>query len=119
MANPQLVFIALVSIAIGVLCGVLVVIVVKLWRKQHVIDSLIVANEIVGLSGTVEIPFDRQSKGKVRITTKGSTIDLIACTDTPKTFQQGDRVFIVEMKGNKVWVIPEEYLTEQDNQLQP
>ncbi len=65
---------------------------------------------VVGLSGTVEIPFDSRSKGKVCVNVQGSMVDFVAFTDEPKAFNKGDRVFIVEIKGHKVGVVSEDSL---------
>ena len=60
--------------------------------------------DLIGLCATVELPFDGDSKGKVRVNVKGSMVDLIAITDDPSRFQVGDRVLIIQMEDKKVWV---------------
>lgn len=107
----QLLMIALVSVVIGILGGTLTVLFLKLQRRRQVVDSLVSLGNVVGLYGTVEIPFDRTSKGKVRVNVKGSMVDFVAFTDDSKRFIKGDRVFVVEAKGNQIWVVSEDSLT--------
>ncbi|HEY9636822.1 MAG TPA: NfeD family protein [Coleofasciculaceae cyanobacterium] len=106
----QLLLIACISVAVGIVCGSLIVLLLYVGRRNKVVNSLVRFNQVVGLSGTVEIPFDAQSKGKVRVNIQGSMVEFVAFTDEQKEFTKGDRVFIVEMKGNKVWVVAEDSL---------
>lgn len=99
---------AVICIGIGLFIGALIVWLIYFWRRRQIVDSLMRPEDIVGVYGTVEIPFDANSKGKVRVDIKGSMVDLIAVTEENKTFNFGDRVFIIQMKENKVWVIAEE-----------
>jgi membrane protein implicated in regulation of membrane protease activity len=103
----QLLLIACISVAVGIVCGILIVLLLYVGRRNKVVNSLVRFNQVVGLSGTVEIPFDAQSKGKVCVNIQGS---IVAFTDEQKEFTKGDRVFIVEMKGNKVWIVAEDSL---------
>lgn len=99
--------IALISLVIGSFCGTSMVWVLRNLRR-HQADSLIRANDLIGLSGKVSIPFDSQSKGKVQLTLKGSNLDLVAFTDEEKGFNKGDRVLIVGLKNNQLWVVTDE-----------
>jgi membrane protein implicated in regulation of membrane protease activity len=53
----------------------------------------------------------------VRVNVQGSIVEFVAVTDEPKAFSKGDRVFIVEMKGNKVWVVAEDSLQNNSGKL--
>lgn len=108
--NYLILTIAGISIAVGLFVGALIAWFIFFWRRRQIIDSSIKPTDVVGIYGTVEIPFDAESKGKVRVNLKGSMVDLIALTDEDKEFSPGDRVFILQMKGNKVWVIGEDSL---------
>jgi membrane protein implicated in regulation of membrane protease activity len=101
----QLLIIGGLAVAIGIICGLAIVLLLYIGRRNKVANSLVRPHQILGLYGTVEIPFDAKSKGKVRVNIKGSFVEFIAFTDEPQQFNKGDRVFIVEMKGNKVWVV--------------
>lgn len=103
--------ITLVVLAIGILGGSLIVLLIQMRRRQAV-DSLISAQNLIGLIGTVEVPFDRNSRGKVRLTVKGSTIELSAVTDEVRAFAPGDPVFVTDMKGNRVLVVSTSALDE-------
>ena len=39
-------------------------------------------------------------------------VDLIALTEEDQEFNSGDRVFILQMKGNRVWVVGEESVNQ-------
>ncbi len=99
--------IAEISLAVGVFCGTSMVWVLRNLR-QHQADSLIRPNDLMGSYGKVVIPFDSQNKGKVQLNLKGSTIDFVAFTDDQKGFKKGDRVFIVGLKNNQLWVVADE-----------
>ncbi|MEL6441385.1 MAG: NfeD family protein [Cyanobacteria bacterium J06621_8] len=93
-----------ISIAVGIFIGALIVWFIYFWRRREVIDSLMKSEDVIGLCGTVELPFDCDSKGKVRVNVKGSMVDLTAVTDDTPGFQVGDRILIIQMQDNKVWV---------------
>lgn len=93
-----------ISIALGIFIGALIVWFIYFWRRREVIDSLMKPEDLIGLGGIVELPFDRESKGKVRVDVKGSMVDLVALTNDEPGFQVGDRILIIQMEGNKVWV---------------
>ena len=106
------IIIAFIAVAIGVFCGAVIVLLIVIQRRRQKVDSLVSTNNLIGLYGTVEVPFDRTSKGKVRVNIPGvgSMVDYVACTDDSKSFQPGDRVFIVQVKRNQLWVISEQSL---------
>lgn len=103
---PELV-IASISLLMGSFCGTSMVWVLQSLRR-HQADSLIRTNDLIGLSAKVLIPFDSKSRGKVQLTLKGSTIDFVAFTDEEKGFKRGDRVLIVGLKHNQLWVVSDE-----------
>lgn len=107
--NNQLLIIAGISIAVGIFCGISILLLLYIRRGNKTANSLVHSHQIVGLSGIVEIPFDARSKGKIRVNVKGSFVEFVAYTDEAK-FNKGDRVFIVEIKGNQVWVVAEDSL---------
>ena len=106
------IIIAFIAVAIGVFCGAVIVLLIVIQRRRQKVDSLVSTNNLIGLYGTVEVPFDRTCKGKVRVNIpgQGSMVDYVACTDDSKSFQPGDRVFIVQVKRNQLWVISEQSL---------
>lgn len=106
--NYLILTIAGISVALGLFIGALIVWFIFFWRRRQIVDSSIKPEDVVGIYGTVEIPFNAESKGKIRVNIKGSMVDLIAVTDEERMFNSGDRVFTIQMKGNKVWVVGEE-----------
>ena len=102
--------VALIAIAIGIFCGAVIVLLIVIQRRRQKVDSMRSTNNLIGLYGTVEVPFDNTCKGKIRVNIpgQGSTVDFVACTDDSKSLQPGDKVFIVQVKKNQLWVISEE-----------
>ena len=84
--NYLILVIAGISIAVGLFAGALIVWFIFFWRRRQVVDSLMRGEDVVGIYGTVEVPFDTNSKGKIRVEIKGSMVDLIALTDEMKPF---------------------------------
>jgi membrane protein implicated in regulation of membrane protease activity len=97
-------FIAIISIIIGVICGTSLVIILRQLRNNQA-DSLVNPDDLVGLLAVVELPFDNNCKGKIRVNVKDTIVDLIALTENPKGFIKGEKVLIVGMENNKVWVV--------------
>jgi membrane-bound ClpP family serine protease len=110
--NNLILIVACISVAVGIFFGALVVWLIYIQRRHQVVDSLVRTNHVVGRSGTVEIPFDSSTQGKVRVNVKGSLVDFVAFTDESREFSTGDRVFVVGMKRNKVWVVSEDSLAK-------
>jgi membrane protein implicated in regulation of membrane protease activity len=97
----------LLAVGVGVICGSIVAIILRQLGRRR-IDSLVRETDYVGLSGTVEIPFDANSRGKIQLYIRGTTLGVVALTDDPQGFQPGDRVFVVSMSKNRAWVISEQ-----------
>ncbi|GBF86478.1 hypothetical protein [Aphanothece sacrum] len=76
MNQQELLRLALISILIGIGIGGLFLIILKLQRQNTVINSFIDFDNLVGLIGVVEIPFDQDSKGKVRVILKAIPVTL-------------------------------------------
>lgn len=102
--NYLILIIAGISIAVGIFVGALIVWFIYFWRRREIIDSLMKPEDLVGLCGVVELPFDAASKGKVRVDVRGTMVDLIAVTEDRHKFQVGDRVLIIQMQNHKVLV---------------
>ncbi|PZD71483.1 hypothetical protein C1752_06374 [Acaryochloris thomasi RCC1774] len=96
------------SIGVGVGCGVAIATLIWLRRRDQVIDSLIQLEQLVGHAGTVEMPFDHHSQGKVRVDINGSALNLRAFTDDVQGFKLGDRVVVMATQGDRVWVVSEQ-----------
>lgn len=103
--NNQILMLALISVAVGIFGGMLIVLLVSIFRKRQVINSLVSPQDLLGLPCTVEIPFDANSRGKVRLNIKGSNLELVARTEESREFTKGEKVFIIGMENNQVWVV--------------
>ncbi len=96
----------MLALVMGLLLGTLASAVLRTLSRRQV-DSLLHDDELLGVMGTVEIPFDAQSRGKVRLEVKGATLDMIAFTQDLTPLNLGDRVFVVDMSSKGVWVAAE------------
>ncbi|WP_088239736.1 NfeD-like protein [Calothrix rhizosoleniae] len=111
--NAQIILLIFIAIVVGMLCGAAIVLLIVVKRRSQRVDSMISAHNAIGLFAMVEIPFDSTSKGKVRVKIQSSTVDFIAKTDNIQGFQAGERVFIVDARGNQVWVVSEHSLKKE------
>ncbi|MGF1600763.1 MAG: NfeD-like protein [Thermosynechococcaceae cyanobacterium] len=111
LAAPVVVLIAL---AMGLLMGTAMSSILLSLRRRHA-DSLIRSEDLVGLNGTVEVPFDASSRGKVRLEVKGTSRDFVAMTDHPSLLDFGTSVMVVGTKNNQVWVVAEETLQQSSS----
>lgn len=96
--------IAIASVTMGLICGALVAGSLQVLRRQQA-DSLVRVDDLVGLTGTVEVPFDKDSRGKVQLLIKGSMLHMIAYTDDVKALGKGDQVLVVGTEQNRLWVV--------------
>lgn len=103
--------IAIASVLMGIVCGAFVAGSLRVLRRQKS-NSLVRSDDLVGLTGTVELPFDKHSRGKVRLLVKGSLIDSVAYTDDAQAFKLGDRVLVVSTERDQLWVVSAESLNE-------
>jgi membrane protein implicated in regulation of membrane protease activity len=100
-------WIAIIAIIMGGVCGTAIVWALRALQYQQA-DSLVRSEDLLGLSGVVELPFDCYSRGKVTIALRGSTVEMMAMTTDESTFNPGDKVFVVGRENNKVWVVSEQ-----------
>ena len=96
-----------IALIMGVICGGALVSTLRGLKNRHV-DSLVRSEDFAGLMGTVELPFDASSKGKVFLEVGGSTLHLVAQTDEQKAFQVGEPVLVVGRTNNRLWVVSAE-----------
>ncbi|MBD2580182.1 NfeD family protein [Oscillatoria sp. FACHB-1406] len=108
-SNLSPVAIAAISAIMGIFLGTFVALVLQHLRR-HQANSLIRPNDLIGLPGVVEIPVARDRKGKIRVSVKGSNLDLIALTESDRNFERGEKVYIVGSENHKVWVVEPEIL---------
>jgi len=96
--------IALASLGTGAIAGTAIAWSLRALSANQT-NSLTQPEDYVGTIGQVEIPFDRNTPGKVRLSIKNSTISHTAMTEDETKFQQGDEVLVVSYNNNRVWVV--------------
>jgi hypothetical protein len=99
-------WIAIIAMIMGIFCGTAMVWTLRSLQRQQA-NSLVGSQDLLGLAGVVELPFDHQSQGKIRIAVKGSTVEFVAMTTDETTFNPGDKVFVIGRENHKVWVVSE------------
>lgn len=96
--------IALIALSMGLVCGTGAAVILRSLGSETV-SSLIQPEEIAGQIGIVEIPFDADSRGKVRLSLKGSTLAFSARTEEARAFQRGERVLVVGLENGRLWIV--------------
>lgn len=103
---PEIVGFA-IALAMGVVCGGGLVSILR-GLKNRQVNSLVRSKDFAGLMGTVELPFNAASKGKVVLEVGGSTLHLVAQTDEERDFNPGDPILVVGRSQNRLWVVSAE-----------
>jgi membrane protein implicated in regulation of membrane protease activity len=101
-----------ISLFVGLTCGIGIVAVLRNLRKNQG-NSLLKSEELAGLEGVVEVPFNTESRGKIRVNIKDSTMDFVAVTQEAKDFKKGDKVLVVGRENNKIWVVSQNLLEDE------
>ncbi|NEQ36869.1 MAG: NfeD-like protein [Okeania sp. SIO3I5] len=107
--------IAIISIIVGLLCGTIMAYVLHTLKNRPA-NSLVRSDDLLGLSGTVEIPFNKNSKGKIRVNVKESMVEFIAFSEENREFTKGEKVFIVGVENNRVWVVSEDWMAKSSEE---
>ena len=101
--------IAIISIIVGILCGTIMAYILYTLKNRPA-NSLVRSDDLLGLSGIVEIPFDKNSKGKIQVNVKESMVAFTAFSEENKDFTRGEKVFIVGVENNRAWVVSEDWM---------
>jgi len=104
--------IALIAVLMGLIIGTAMAWLLRVLGGNYT-NSFTRADDLVGVVGTVEIPFDASSRGKVQLSVKGSTLGFSAMTEQDKAFQRGEEVLVVSCQDNRVWVVSADNLKDQ------
>jgi len=104
----------LMALLMGLLCGMAAAVALRS-LSRNAISSLTRPEDLTGQIGTVEIPFDVHSRGKVRLKIRGSTVGFFALTQEDRAFQPGESVLVVGLENNKLWVVSADALQPQHN----
>ena len=103
----------IIAVIMGILLGGTLAMALRHLARRHA-DSLIRTEDFAGRVGIVELPFDAKSKGKVRLELRGSTLHMMALTDDTKQFVPGDKVLVVNVEKNRLWVVSDETAAQQN-----
>ena len=103
------VIILAIALVMGLLIGGATASALQILRYRSA-NSMIAPGELVGQLGTVEIPFDQNSRGKGRLYFGDNVHEMMARTSDSQAFQAGDRVVVVGREDNQLWVVSEESL---------
>jgi len=76
--------VVLIALLMGLLCGTAAAVALRSLRTS--VTSLTHPEELTGQVGTVEVPFDAHSRGKVRLSIRGSTVGFFALTQEDRSF---------------------------------
>lgn len=80
----QILMLAYISVAVKIFGGMLIVFLLWIFRQGKVINSLVTPQGLFGLTCTVKITFNTNSRGKVNLNIKESSLELIARTEQSK-----------------------------------
>ena len=97
----------MIAAGMGLFCGTAMAWILLALRRRQA-DSLVRSEDLLGLTGTVELPFDATQKGKVRLQVKGAMVDFVALTDETTPLSKGDPIVVMGTKNNRVWVVSAE-----------
>ncbi|MGL6283386.1 MAG: NfeD family protein [Microcoleaceae cyanobacterium] len=103
--------ITIISVISGLFCGTVISLIMRSLSYRQV-NSLVRSHDLVGIIGIVEIPFDQDSKGKVKLTVKNSDLYLIAYTQENREFHKDEKVLVVGMENNKLWVVSSDQMAQ-------
>jgi len=74
--------------------------------KRRTPNSLITPDDLIGATGTVELPCDSEHSGKVRLTLKGQQVEYPARTRHPTPLPWGETVVVVDVHERWVEIMP-------------
>jgi membrane protein implicated in regulation of membrane protease activity len=107
-----------IAIGMGLLMGGLASSLMQGLRRRRV-NSLVQTQDWVGAKGTVELPFDANSRGKVRLQLRGSLVDVTAFTNDPAPLNIGDTIVVIGSENNRVWVVSDATLHTFSDESSP
>ena len=119
LMSPTLPEAATLAIALttGLLIGLAMATVLRNLRHREV-DSLIRSSDLIGQTGTLSLPCTVDSRGKVRLSVKGTLLDLSAYS-AAAPLAPGTAVAVLRHEGACVWVIPLQDLDASASETHP
>ena len=105
------VWITVIAVLVGLVIGTTMAWLLRVLGGNYT-NSFTRSDDLVGVIGKVEIPFDANTRGKVQLSVKGSTVGFSAMTEQDKAFQSGEEVLVVSCQDNRVWVVSADNLKD-------
>jgi len=106
------VWITVIAVLVGLVIGTTMAWLLRVLGGNYT-NSFTRTDDLVGVIGKVEIPFDANTRGKVQLSVKGLTVGFSAMTEQDKAFQSGEEVLVVSCQDNRVWVVSADNLKDQ------
>ncbi len=97
---------ALVAIAFGLISGTVFTGILYLLRRNPA-NSMVRPTDLIGKVGSVEVPFKANSPGKIRLNLGNASVAFLACTDEETELQPDEKVVVIRIRDNRLWVVPE------------
>jgi hypothetical protein len=97
-----------VALLLGWLIGVGLLAALLLWRAVLAMrngNSLVTSDDLIGQVGQLRLPCGPRQRGLVRLTVRGSLIDVPAYSSAG-SLSSGLAVMVLEQRGGDVWVTP-------------
>ena len=92
-----------ISLAMGLVTGQVTVAVFRSLSASET-STAASAHDYVGKSGRVLVSFGPGSLGKLRLTLKGTTVDVLATSDDERPFTSGDEAMVIQMNDTTAMV---------------
>jgi hypothetical protein len=84
------------------------------WLRRDQSNTLIQVEDFAGAMGWVEIPFEAETRGKVKLEVAGSYLYMPARSSEARSFNVGDPILVVGLENNLVWVVADDRLDGKD-----
>lgn len=97
-----------IPLVLGWLIGGAVLAALLLWRAVLALrhgNSLVTTDDLIGQVGQVRLPCGPRDRGLVRITVRGTVMDVPAYSSAG-SLQRGLAVMVLEQRQGDVWVTP-------------
>ena len=99
----------MVALLLGWLIGGALLAALLLWRAVLAMrhgNSLVTSDDLIGQVGQLRLPCGARDRGLVRLTVRGTVIDVPAYSGNAEALPRGQAVMVLEQRGGDVWVTP-------------
>ena len=99
----------MVALLLGWLIGGALLAALLLWRAVLAMrhgNSLVTSDDLIGQVGQLRLPCGARDRGLVRLTVRGTVIDVPAYSGIAEALPRGQAVMVLEQRGGDVWVTP-------------